>query len=207
MSGYAFSSQDVATYLRDLARSGMAGAGGSQAPLGRELITVKTPAEGLPPIVGDKTTIVECERAFLDVPYKEAADTRANIEATEYEKAKVPVLNLSSSEVSGGTFIQASRVGMHWIAVTGGGAGTPSYLCRSPVGGLAARSTTNGQEFASQTECDLYQINSNSGEILATGSTLMIFNIWSQPVEPNTYFTVQQIDGLFVPDAEDCSGT
>ncbi len=121
MSGYAFNSQEVAMFLRDFANSGLVGHGGSQAPLGREVIAVKTPEGGLPSINDSQTTIVECKRAHFDNPYMDGADQHADIESTDYDKATVPVINLHSSSVAGNTFIQCTRLGAYWIAVTGGG--------------------------------------------------------------------------------------
>lgn len=133
MSGYAFNSQDVATFLRDFANSNLVGHGGSEAPLGREVILVKTPVGGLPSINNEKTTIIECERAHLDNPYMDGADRHADISATTYEKAKVPVLNLHTSDVAGSTFIQCTRAGAYWIAVTGGGSGIKTMKSTSEI--------------------------------------------------------------------------
>ncbi len=190
---YGFNSEDVAQELKRIGLSSIGGEGTDPDPTGLEVIFVKTPSAGIAGKDGSGVMSEgECTLAHIDDDeFSDDSDT-------------VDIINTGTDALSGDTYIAAVKSGVNWVPIVGGGGGSapPNYLCQAPVGGVPARSGNN----ASQTDCDIYEINASSGAISSTGDTVSIYNVWSQGIASNAYFTAKQVDGVYVPDAEDCTG-
>lgn len=194
---YNFRDRDVADELKRIALHNLGNVTDPRLPTGNELIIVKAPVAGIAAIVGTTITSGTCTRMFV-------SQGDPDVDLSEDTAIELEVFNTTSEEIAGGSYFQAARVGTSWVSVAGGGGGSapPNYLCKAPVGGISARTG----DTASQTDCDIYEINTQSGLISSTGSTVNIYNVWSQGIASNAYFTAKQIDGVYVPDAEDCTG-
>ncbi|MGI9446620.1 MAG: hypothetical protein ACR2NI_03060 [Pirellulales bacterium] len=194
---YNFRDKDVAYELKRIANESMGQVSQPYQPSGNEVIIVKAPTAGIVAISGTEITSGECTRMFVNTQ-------PTQVDITEDTSFTVEVFNTTGEDIVGDTYFQAARCGTAWVSVAGGGGGggSPNYLCKAPVGGVPARTG----DTASQTDCDTYEINTQSGLISSTGSTVNIYNIWSQGVASSAYFTAKQIDGVYVPDAEDCTG-
>ena len=190
---YGFNSKEIAEELKRQGEEGLEVDPSNMDATGNETIIIKcgeavTPRAGLAvsgPFTGD---VVYFGSGGLSL-----ADQLDDVEFYNLTDASYEQLDV----------VTLTRWRELWVIVGGGGGGgSANYLCKAPVGGVPARTGND----ASQTDCDTYEINSQSGAISATGSTLNIYNVWSQGIAPNAYFTVKQIDGVYVPDAEDCTG-
>lgn len=119
MAVYAFSSEDIALALRDLGANLIAGNTGDAGPTGSESFFVKTPAGGIDGRVGDACGEAECTLVQLD-----------GVDLVEVESLSMNVLNPSTDDISGGSYIRIIRLGINWVVATGsGGGGTsqPTY--------------------------------------------------------------------------------
>ena len=191
---YAFNTREVAEALVHVGNREMARKAVNPSLLGTEIITVKTPVAGIDAIDGIDCSSAECNLAYVNKSDELVDDPNVT---------KVVVYNTTEEDIAGGQYIAATRQRGVWVAsVNGGGGGGGGVLCKAPIGGIPARTGDD----ASQTDCDVYEINAQSGAISSTGQTVNIYNIWSQSVAANAYFTAKTIDGLYVPDAEDCTG-
>jgi len=192
---YTFKSKEVAKALVHVGNREMARKAVNPNLLGTEIITVKTPVAGIDAIVGVDCSSAECNLAYVNKSDELVDDPNVT---------KVVVYNTTGEDIAGDQYIAATRQRGVWVASvsSGGGSSLPNYLCKAPVGGVPARTGND----ASQTDCDIYEVNASSGAISATGGTVNIYNVWSQGVASNAYFTAKPIDGLYVPDAEDCTG-
>ena len=192
MALYGFKNKDAALALKTIGENLVAGNSGEGYPTGMEQMLVKTPSGGIDARAGDTCGEGVCTMVVID-----------GTDFLEIPSIEVPVLNSTTEAVAADTYVSVSRVGVHWVVSGGaGGSASPNYLCKAPVGGVPARTGND----ASQTSCDTYEINNSTGAITATGSTVNIFNVWSQSIASSAYFTAKQIDGVWVPDAEDCTG-
>ena len=192
---YAFNTREVAEALVHVGNREMARKAVNPNLLGTEIITVKTPLAGIDARVGIDCSSAECNLAYVNKSDELVDDPNVT---------KVVVYNTTEEDIAGGQYIAATRQRGVWVASVngGGGGGGGGVLCKAPIGGIPARTGDD----ASQTDCDVYEINAQSGAISSTGQTVNIYNIWSQSVAANAYFTAKTIDGLYVPDAEDCTG-
>ena len=110
---YSFRDREVAEELKRFANHNLGKTNTPRIPLGREVIIVKTPAGG----IDASTTITEsaeCTIMYLDTSGDEP-------ELVENTDVTMTVFNKESTPIGGSTIIYASRVGVHWMAVTGGG--------------------------------------------------------------------------------------
>ena len=194
---YAFNDRGVAEELKRFANERLGTTNHPRTASGNEVILVKAPAAGIVGIDGTTITAGTCTKVYIDMSGADPA-------TAEDDSVEMSVLNTTSDDIAGDSIFQAARLGSLWVSVAGGGGGSapPNYLCQAPVGGVPARSGSN----ASQTDCDIYEINASSGAISSTGDTISIYNVWSQGIASNAYFTAKQVDGVYVPDAEDCTG-
>ena len=192
---YTFKSKDVAKALVHVGTREMARKAVNPNLLGTEIITVKTPVAGIDARVGINCSSAGCILAYV---------TQDNELVDDPNTTDVTVYNTTEEDIAGDQYIAATRQRGVWVASVngGGGGGGGGVLCKAPIGGIPARTGDD----ASQTDCDVYEINAQSGAISSTGQTVNIYNIWSQSVAANAYFTAKTIDGLYVPDAEDCTG-
>ena len=193
MTVFGFNDKENAQTLNRLASSIRGRTNAGQQRNGEDALIVQVPAgETLDARVGADVGTLHCEIQQLgtDATLSDSGSTCL-------------VYNKGLTAFQAGEYIDVVRQKSLWIAISGGGGGgSANYLCIAPSGGVPARTGSN----ASQTDCDIYEINASSGAISATGSTVNIYNIWSQGIASNAYFTAKQIDGVYVPDAEDCTG-
>ncbi len=170
MSGYAFSSEQVALSLRDYANSSLAGQGGTQAPLGREVIFAKTPSGGIGGYDGNEFSIEDCERVYF-----------ADMEYQEDPSCQIPVVNVEETDIDGDKIIKAVRVGTHWVAVTGGGGGgggSTNYVIVASSGITASTWATAGSGTG-----DIWELASGGGSWSAVGgSSVNIRNPWEETI-------------------------
>jgi hypothetical protein len=192
MTVYGFNRGKAETLNRlASAISGKTNAGNQRG--GEEALIVQVPAgETLAARVGADvgTLLCEIQQLGTDATLSDSGNTCL-------------VYNKSDTAFQAGEYLDVIRQKSLWIALSGGGGGgSANYLCKAPVGGVPARSGST----ASQTDCDIWSIDSSSGLMAVTANTVEVFNVWSQSIGSNAFFTAKSIDGVYVPDAEDCTG-
>lgn len=73
-------------------------------------------------------------------------------------------------------------------------------ILKTPGGGIAART---GVACGSAT-CTEYYVD-GSGDIVVTGGSYTVFNIFGSAIGPDAYITAKLVRGKWIADAEDCS--
>ena len=79
--------------------------------------------------------------------------------------------------------------------------GREKRIAKTNSGGIPARS---GDTAGVAPDIEWYTL-SGSGEMIAVGSTMTVYNIYGSDVSGDTYITVVKVGGLWIIDSEDCS--
>lgn len=106
---------------------------------------------------------------------------------------------------AGQDFIREEGVMKAFIAATGGG-GISTYLLKTPIGGIVARSSTT----AGKADCTPYYIDPADDTIKelldANGysQTVTVYNVAASPVAELSYIQAKKVKDVFIVDMEDC---
>lgn len=106
---------------------------------------------------------------------------------------------------AGQDHIRSEGVMKGFIGSTGG-AGVTTHLLKTPIGGIAARSSTT----AGKADCTPYYIDSTTDTITElldasnNSQTITIYNVSASPVAELTYIQAKKVRGVFIVDMEDC---
>ncbi len=106
MPTYAFNSKEVAEALSDIGRQAMANNMPSEAPLGREIVVVKTPTGGIAARVGTTCTAEDCTRVYV---------SGGDGDLSEQSDLIVPVVNMTDQNLGGDEFVSVFRIGTFWV--------------------------------------------------------------------------------------------
>ena len=193
MSGYAFSSQEIAQFLKDYANANLSGLGGTQAPLGREVMFVKTPQGGIDKYDGSVFSQEDCDRVYFgEMDYQEDAS------------CKIPVVNVEETDIEGEKIIKAVRVGSSWIALTsseGGGESTSTYLIVANSGISASVWPTSGVGTG-----DIWELSSNgAGWVSIGGSSVDVRNPWEETIESGSRMICYKAQDYYVVIQDSCT--
>ena len=157
---YGFNSEDVAFALKGIGEERLTGNGSDPAPTGKEVIFVKTPAEGIPARDGTTVEEADCTRVYLD----------EDLELQESDDQTVPVANTEETMIAGDTYIKAVMLGVSWIAATGGtGTTTAMFVSTSTITGNS-EGTANIRTF------------NGTSWTTDTGTSYTIVNPWADDV-------------------------
>jgi hypothetical protein len=181
MSGYAFSSEQVALFLRDYAHSRGAGLGVEVSALGREVITVKAPSSSIPAIDGTTISSGLCTRAYID-----------GDELGEVESIELPVLNMSGGDIEADSFFQAAKIGIDWVAISGGGGSSVcQVLANSEI--TAASGTTLGQGLGNK-----LKLSNDASQLISDGTELNIRNPWEEAIASGSMMTCYSSNAYYI---------
>ena len=114
---YTFKSKDVAKALVHVGNREMARKAVNPSLLGTEIITVKTPQDGIDARVGIDCSSAECNLAYVNKSDELVDDPNVT---------KVVVYNTTEEDIAGDQYIAATRQRGVWVAsVSSGGENTP----------------------------------------------------------------------------------
>lgn len=121
MPTYAFNSKEVAEALADIGRQAMANNIPSEAPLGREIVVVKTPTGGIAARVGTTCTAEDCTRVYV---------SGGDGDLSEQSDLIVPVVNMTDQNLDGDEFVSVFRIGAFWVydGASAGGEAAPKRV-------------------------------------------------------------------------------
>lgn len=81
------------------------------------------------------------------------------------------------------------------------GMGLEGCIAQTASGGIPARS---GAVAGKAEDVAMQQIGTD-GTLVATGSTMTVYNPFGTPVAGSVYILCKRVDGVWIVDAEDCS--